>query len=282
MGGDALIQYRFDSVEQLARHLHQFGDASLLFVRDERDEIRAGRVLVELQLRLPLATTTARAHVIARSAAPLAGAWIQMDARLARHLQRRGNLTARRERRVGTNQMLQLSGPSELVVELVDISRGGVRIRGAGALLNVSDPYTLRLLGSKRTDGDLGDGARRARARRRGGTALHRSRQPAPAELLLQGGIGLDVGAAHRPRAQLLRLWSTRGAGSSPGSLAQLIADAAPCRAVRPATANSPPSCASVRVQESCASTFSNPQSSSAGRKSSSSRNGSAASCVSG
>jgi hypothetical protein len=156
MAGDALIQYRFDSVDQLARHLHQYGDASLLFVRDERDELRAGRILVELQLRLPRATTTARAHVIARSAAPIAGAWIQMDARLVRHLQRRGNLTARRERRVGTNQMLQLSGPSELVVELIDVSRGGVRIRGAGALLNVSDTYTLRLLGSKRTDGDLG------------------------------------------------------------------------------------------------------------------------------
>jgi PilZ domain len=156
MGGEALIQYRFDSVEQLARHLHQFGDASLLFVRDEQDQLRAGRILVELQLRLPRATTAVRAQVIARSAAPLAGAWIQMDARLARHLQRRGNLTARRERRVGTNQMLQLSGPTELVVELVDISRGGVRIRGAGALLNVSDRYTLRLLGCKRTDGDLG------------------------------------------------------------------------------------------------------------------------------
>jgi hypothetical protein len=155
MGGEALIQYRFDSVDQLARHLHQFGDSSLLFVRDERDEIRAGRILVELQLRLPRATTTARAQVIARSAAPLAGAWIQMDARLARHLQRRGNLTARRERRIGTNQMLQLSGPTELVVELVDISRGGVRVRGGGAL-GVSDRFTLRLLGCKRMEGDLG------------------------------------------------------------------------------------------------------------------------------
>lgn len=155
MGGEALIQYRFDSVDQLARHLHQFGDASLLFVRDERVEIRAGRILVELQLRLPRATTTARAQVIARSAAPLAGAWIQMDARLARHLQRRGNLTARRERRIGTNQMLQLSGPSELVVELVDISRGGLRVRGAGAL-GVSDSFTVRLLGCKRLEGDLG------------------------------------------------------------------------------------------------------------------------------
>src|SRR5581483_6317916 len=57
MGGEALIQYRFDSVEQLARHLHQFGDASLLFVRDEHDQLRAGRILVELQLRLPRATT---------------------------------------------------------------------------------------------------------------------------------------------------------------------------------------------------------------------------------
>ncbi len=156
MGGDALIQYRFDSVEQLARHLHQSGDASLLFVRDDGDELRAGRILVELQLRLPRATTTARAHVIARSAAPLAGAWIQMDARLARHLQRRGNLTARRERRIGTNQMVQLSGPNELVVELVDVSHGGARIRGAGALLQVSEAYTLRLLGCKRMEGELG------------------------------------------------------------------------------------------------------------------------------
>jgi hypothetical protein len=156
MGGDPLIQYRFDSVDQLARHLHQFGEASLLFVRDERGELRVGRILLELQLRLPRATTTVRAHVIARSAAPMAGAWIQMDARLARHLQRRGALTARRERRIGTAQMLQLSGPSELVVELVDISRGGMRVRGAGAMLAVSDPYTLRLLGCKRLEGDLG------------------------------------------------------------------------------------------------------------------------------
>ncbi|MGZ6124873.1 MAG: hypothetical protein ACXWLR_07925, partial [Myxococcales bacterium] len=156
MGGDLLVQYRFDSVDQLARHLHQFGESSLLFVRDERDELRAGRIMLELQLRLPVATTTTRGHVIARSAAPLAGAWIQMDSRLSRHIQRRGALTARRERRVGTNQMLQLSGPSELVVELVDISRGGVRVRGAGALVGVSESYTLRLLGCRRLEGDLG------------------------------------------------------------------------------------------------------------------------------
>lgn len=155
MGGDALIQYRFDSVDQLARHLHQFGESALLFVRDERDEIRTGRILLELQLRLPRATTTTRAHVIARSSAPVAGAWIQMDSRLARHLQRRGPLTARRERRVGTSQMIQLSGLSETVVEMVDVSRGGVRVRGARGLA-VSDSYTVRLLGCKRLEGDLG------------------------------------------------------------------------------------------------------------------------------
>lgn len=156
MGGEALIQYRFDSVEQLARHLHQFGESALLFVRDERAEIRAGKILLEVQLRLPRATTTTRAQVIARSAPPVAGAWIQMDSRLARHLQRRGPLTARRERRVGTNQMIQLSGPSELVVEMIDVSRGGVRVRGAGAGLAPSDTYSVRLLGCKRLEGDLG------------------------------------------------------------------------------------------------------------------------------
>jgi hypothetical protein len=155
MGGEALIQYRFDSVDQLARHLHQFGESALLFVRDERDEIHAGRVLLELQLRLPRATTTTLAHVIARSVAPVAGAWIQMDSRLARHLQRRGPLTARRERRVGTKEMIQLSGPSEMVVEMIDVSRGGVRVRGARGLA-VSDTYTVRLLGCKRLEGDLG------------------------------------------------------------------------------------------------------------------------------
>ncbi|HTO96515.1 MAG TPA: hypothetical protein VMK66_05670 [Myxococcales bacterium] len=156
MGGDALLQYRFDSVDQLARHLHPYGDASLLFVRDEAAQIHAGRILLELQLRLPRATTTSRAHVIARSAAPLAGAWIQMDSRLSRHLQRRGPLTARRERRVGTSQMLQLCGPSEMVVELVDVSRSGARVRGVGALVGVQELYTLRLFGCKRMDGDLG------------------------------------------------------------------------------------------------------------------------------
>jgi hypothetical protein len=78
-----------------------------------------------------------------------------MDSRLARHLQRRGALTARRERRVGTNQMIQLSGPSELVVEMIDVSRGGVRVRGAGGLA-VSENYAVRLLGCKRLEGDLG------------------------------------------------------------------------------------------------------------------------------
>jgi hypothetical protein len=156
MGGEALLQYRFDSVDQLARHLHAYGDASLLFVRDERAELHAGRILVELQLRLPHATTTTRAHVIARSAAPLAGAWIQMDSRLSRYIQRRGPLTARQERRVGTSQMLHLCGPSETVVELVDISRSGVRVRGVGALVGVDELYTLRLFGCKRLDGELG------------------------------------------------------------------------------------------------------------------------------
>ena len=54
MGGEALIQYRFDSVDQLARHLHLAGDATLLFVRDDRGEIHAGRAMLEVQLRLPI------------------------------------------------------------------------------------------------------------------------------------------------------------------------------------------------------------------------------------
>ena len=157
MGGEALIQYRFDSVDQLARHLHVSGDATLLFVRDEKGEIHPGRAMLELQLRLPIVTTTTRAQVIGRSAAPLPGAWIQMDSRLAKHIQRRGALTARRERRIGTHQMVQLSGPSELLVELVDVSRGGLRVRGAGAQLVMSDAYSVRLMGFRRLDGDLGE-----------------------------------------------------------------------------------------------------------------------------
>ena len=156
MGGEVLIQYRFDSVDQLARHLHAAGDTTLLFIRDDRGEIHAGRAMLELQLRLPVATTTSRAQVIGRSAAPLAGAWVQMDSRLARHIQRRGALTARRERRIGAHHMLQLSGPNEVVVELIDVSRGGVRVRGAGGQIGVSDAYEVRLLGCKRLEGDLG------------------------------------------------------------------------------------------------------------------------------
>ena len=155
VGGEALIQYRFDSVDQLGRHLHVTGDSTLLFVRDEKGDLHPGRVLVELQLRLPITTVTVRGQVIGRSAAPFLGAWIQMDSRLARHLQRHGTLTARRERRIGTHQMLQLSGPSELLVELVDVSRGGLRVRGAQ--LGLSDSYSVRLLGFKRVEGDLGE-----------------------------------------------------------------------------------------------------------------------------
>ncbi len=154
--GEALIQYRFDSVDQLARHLHQSGDSTLLFIRDERGDIRPGRALLEVQLRFPITTTTSRVQVIGRSAAPMAGAWIQMDSRLARHLQRRGALTARRERRVGAHHMLQLSGPAELLVEMIDVSRGGLRVRGAGNQLQPSDEFAVRLLGCKRLEGDLG------------------------------------------------------------------------------------------------------------------------------
>jgi hypothetical protein len=156
--GAAMMRYTFDSTGQLARHLHVVDNQALLFVRDEKvPAVSAGRVMVELEVSELAQKTVVRGEVVARAEGRLPGSWLQFaDTRLARRLQK-GGFIARRERRVSADQLLQLSSSAgtQLIVQLLDMSSGGMRVRCARGL-NPGETCTIRLLGARTAHADLG------------------------------------------------------------------------------------------------------------------------------
>jgi hypothetical protein len=158
-----MIRYAFDSFSQLGKHLHLVDNASLMFLFDaKRAGATSGKVLVELEVRESAMKTVVRGEVVARAEGGIAGTWVQFnDARLAKRLQKPDAFAARRERRVSTEQIVQLRASSgvQLVAQMLDISAGGVRLRGATGVLR-GMTYTLRLLGARPAFAELG----RARA----------------------------------------------------------------------------------------------------------------------
>jgi hypothetical protein len=156
--GATMMRYTFDSTGQLARHLHLVNNQALLFVHDQKRQGGAlGRVLLELEVSELKQTAVVRGEVVARAEGQLPGSWLQIaDTRLARRLQK-GNFTARREGRVSGDQLLQLSSPdgTKLIVQLLDMSPGGMRVRCASGV-GVKDTCTIRLLGARTVQADLG------------------------------------------------------------------------------------------------------------------------------
>ena len=152
-----MMRYTFDSMGQLARHLHVVDNQALLFVRDQKKVQVAGtgRVMVELEVAEAEQKTVVRGEVVARAEGQLPGSWLQFaDTRLARRLQKGGFV--RRERRVSADQLLQLNGSSgaQHIVQLLDMSPGGMRVRARG--LAVGETCTIRLLGARNVQSDLG------------------------------------------------------------------------------------------------------------------------------
>jgi hypothetical protein len=156
--GATMMRYTFDSTGQLARHLHLVNNQALLFVHDQKRLAGTlGRVLLELEVSELKQKAVVRGEVVARAEGQLPGSWLQIaDTRLARRLQK-GNFTARREGRVSGDQLLQLCSPdgTKLVVQLLDMSPGGMRVRCARGV-SVKDTCTIRLLGARTIHADLG------------------------------------------------------------------------------------------------------------------------------
>jgi hypothetical protein len=152
----AMMRYTFDSLGQLARHLHVVGNQALLFLRESKAP--AKRVLLELEVREPSQKTVVRGEVVARAEGQLPGSWFQFsDTRLARKLQE-GNFKLR-DRRLSADQLLQIKAASgSLVVQLLDISSGGLRVRCARGLVP-SETVDVRVLGAPIAHAALG-GAR--------------------------------------------------------------------------------------------------------------------------
>jgi hypothetical protein len=152
-----MMRYRFDSMGQLARHLHVVDNHGLLFLRDEKKAAAGSRrVLLELEVKELSQKTVLRGEVVARSEGQLPGSWLQFsDIRLARRLQK-GQFN-RRDRRLSGEQLLQLTGPSgSLIVQLLDIGGGGLRVRSAQGL-SAGQTCSVRVLGARSVQADLGN-----------------------------------------------------------------------------------------------------------------------------
>jgi hypothetical protein len=153
-----MMRYTFESFGQLASHLHVVGNQALLFVRDQTKPAQPlSRVVLELEVSELKQKTTVRGEVVARADGRLRGSWLQLsDLRLARQIQR-GSFNVKRQPRVSGDQLLQLATDSgvQLMVQLLDISPGGMRVRSARGIA-AGQLCTVRLVGARATQADLG------------------------------------------------------------------------------------------------------------------------------
>ena len=150
-----MYKYAFDTVDQLRRHLHVSDHSTLMFARDpDRSLKRGGCGLLQLQVNQTGTAAIVRAEVVARSRDAIPGAWMQLDARLGRHLEACGTLKARHHYRICANHVaLVLAGKSVQAVQLLDVGTGGLRVRGK---LELDEWFQVRLVGARLRDCDLG------------------------------------------------------------------------------------------------------------------------------
>jgi len=141
----ALLRLRFQSLEQLRKHLHVVDNATLLFIRDPGLDLPGGSTaLLEIAFDTTEETRSVRTTVLARAEG--LGLWLAMpNARFARDMKERG-LMQRKGRRVGTDRFLRLTreGGSEHMVLMLDLSLAGVRI-GGGLPASLSPGQTINL-----------------------------------------------------------------------------------------------------------------------------------------
>jgi hypothetical protein len=127
----ALLRQRFDSIEQIRKHLHAVEGTTLFFFRAPTLVVAGGTtVLLELCLETSDQTRLMRGSVLAR--AEEQGLWLQFPGtRFTRDIDARG-LVARRGRRVGTDRLVRIrkSRSSEYLAVLLDVSQGGARLGG--------------------------------------------------------------------------------------------------------------------------------------------------------
>lgn len=154
-----LIRYRFDTLEQLAKHLHVMPTATWLFVSEPRiAAARVRTVLVELSVRETRQQTVVRGEPVAPPLEAPPGVWLELSEhhlpRLARSL---SPFMARRDPRVSGHQPLKLRGHlgEQLIAELLDVGAGGLRVRSPRELL-AGDTYLVRLMDAPPSGADLG------------------------------------------------------------------------------------------------------------------------------
>jgi hypothetical protein len=126
-----LLRHRFDSVEQMRKHLHVTEGSTLMFFRAPTLSLAVGTpLLLELCLHNSEQTRVLRGSVLAR--AEEQGLWLQFPStRFARDVQSSGIVT-RRGRRVGSDRLVRLRRASgdEYLAMLLDVSQAGARVGG--------------------------------------------------------------------------------------------------------------------------------------------------------
>jgi hypothetical protein len=139
---ELLLRYRFESLDQLKRHLNvMVGGRSLLFYP-------ARHVAGEGGDRVVLETAAGEQQMLLRGAVLSrveGGLWLDFpDGRLARRLGA-GALTGRHQRRLPVDLMVDVRGPAHKLGRLLDVSMGGGRLAGVPGL-NEGDEVVLRLM----------------------------------------------------------------------------------------------------------------------------------------
>jgi PilZ domain len=157
--GTMLVRYRFDTLEQLAQHLHVMPAATLLFLPEPRiANARVRTVLVELSVRETRQQTVVRGEPVAQALDAPPGAWLELsEHHLPRLARPPGPFMARRDQRVSGNQLLKLRGQfgEQVIAQLLDLGAGGLRVRAPRELMT-GDIYLVRLLDVPPSRADLG------------------------------------------------------------------------------------------------------------------------------
>jgi len=106
----ALFRYRFDSFDQVVRHLHVVHGVALIFVADPPSKRVEGKILLEMVVRAPAQQTVVRGEVVARAKA---AAGCSSPTRGWRPALNAGKGFAdKREGRVSSDQLLQFRSAS--------------------------------------------------------------------------------------------------------------------------------------------------------------------------
>jgi hypothetical protein len=128
---ELLLRYRFDSLEQLKRHLNVLTGGRTLFFYPSRTVQGEGGDRVLLEVSEGEQQMLLRGTVLSRVEG---GLWLDFpDGRLARWLTTR-SLTGRHQRRLPADLMVDVRGNARRLGRLLDISLGGGKLVGVPGL----------------------------------------------------------------------------------------------------------------------------------------------------